>query len=74
MSLFAIKKYRNVYIKGYKKIPFQKLTGRNTIVYTDSIICGVDGEPDKYEKDKDLYINCECDFSEIRNFVKLKQR
>ena len=38
---FRIDKYRNVYTK-YQKFPYQKLTGRNTMLYTGKIITGID--------------------------------
>lgn len=71
-TLSDIKVYRNIYVKGYKKFPYQKLTGRNCLVYSGEIILGVEELPDEYDKKKDLYMNCECDFSKYRNIYKLK--
>jgi len=72
-SLRALKTYRNVYVKGYKRFPYQKLTGRNALVYTGEIIF-VDNLPDEYDKKKDIYLNCECDFSKYRNIYKIKTK
>lgn len=55
--------YNNIYVKGYKKFPYQKLTGRKTLLYKGKIICGVTELPNEFDKKKDLYIDCDCQFS-----------
>ena len=42
------------------------------LVYTGSIICGVDEKPECFDNKKDLYISCDCDFSKWKRLVKLK--
>ena len=74
MSLLNIKLYRNVYIKGYKRIPFQLMTGKNIIVYYGDIILGVESEPDKYDSKNDLYISCDCELKEIKCFTHIKRK
>ena len=65
-----MKVYRNVYVKKWKRFPYQKLTGRNTLYYTGSIILECEGMPDGYDSKKDFYFDCDCEFSEWRNLVK----
>lgn len=67
---FHIDKYRNVYTK-YQKFPYQKLTGRNTMLYTGKIITGVKGIPDGYDNKKDYYFSCECHYPEWREIIKV---
>lgn len=68
----SIKKYRDVYVKGYKRIPKQLLTGKNIILYTGNLICGFDEIPNTYDRHKDFLISCDCEFPEIKEVVKLK--
>lgn len=68
----SYKIYRNIYIKKYKRLPSQKLTGRNDIYYTGELICGVTGLPEGFDKNKDWFIGCDCEFPNIRQFVKIK--
>ena len=70
----SVKKYRDVYIKGFKKVPNQLLTGKNIILYTGKIVCGFSEIPDTYDKRKDYLITCDCAFPEINRFVKLKDK
>lgn len=67
----GIKIYRNVYVKGYTKFPYQKLTGRNTLLYNGKIICGVDNVPEEYDSKQDLFISCDCDFSKWKNLKRV---
>lgn len=71
MSLFGIKIYRNVYVKDYKRFPYQLLKGRNTLLYNGKVICGVSTLPKEYDEKKDLYINCDCDFSNWKNLKRI---
>lgn len=66
-----LKVYRNVYVFGYTKFPYQKLSGRHTLLYKGKIVCGVDRIPDEYDDDKDMYIDCDCDFSQWRNLKRI---
>lgn len=71
-TLRDIKVYRDVYVKGYRRFPYQKLTGRMDLLYSGDVFLEVDELPEKYDKDMDLYINCDCDFSKYRNLYKVK--
>lgn len=73
-TLSSVKKYRDIYVKGYKRIPKQLLTGKNVILYTGNIICGFDEIPNTYDKRKDFLIACDCEFPEIKEVVKLKDK
>ena len=66
--------YRNIYLKGYKKFPYQKLTGRNDLYYTGELICGVTGLPPGFDKNQDYFIGCDCEFPKIRRLVKIKSK
>lgn len=72
--MMGIRVYRDIYVKGYKKFPTQKLTGRNDLLYTGKVICGVTETPTGYDKDVDLYINCDCDFPKWRKLVFIKTK
>ena len=61
MATFRIDKYRDVYIK-YDKFPYHRLIGKNILYYTGKIITNVSGIPDTYDKKKDYYFNCDCDY------------
>ena len=74
MSLFTVSVYRNIYVKGYNRFPYQKLTGRGDLVYTGEIVCGVDCIPEEFDRKKDLYISCDCDFPRWRRVVKIKSK
>lgn len=63
--------YRNIYVKGYKKFPYQKLTGFITLMYTGKIITGVQQKPDGFDDKLDLYIDCDCDYSKWRTLKKV---
>ena len=68
---FGLKIYRNVYVKDYQKFPYQKLTGRNTLLYTGTVICGVKDKPKEFDDKKDLYISCDCDFPNWKNLRRI---
>lgn len=61
LSLSDIKVYRNVYIIGYRTVPYQKFTGRTVLMYTGKVIT-TNSIPAEYDKTKDLLIDCECHF------------
>ena len=67
----GLKIYRNVYVKDYQKFPYQKLTGRNTLLYTGKVICGVKNKPNDFDDKKDLYISCDCDFPKWKNLRRI---
>jgi hypothetical protein len=71
LKIPGIKIYRNIYIKGYKKFPYQKLTGRNILLYRGKIICGIDNIPDDFNNKLDLFISCDCDFSKWKNLQRI---
>lgn len=66
-----IKVYRNIYVKDYQKFPYQKLSGRNTLLYKGKIICGVKELPKEFDEKQDLFINCDCDFPKWKNLKRL---
>lgn len=68
----SYKIYRNIYVKKYQRFPTQKLTGSNDLYYSGEVICGVIGLPEEFDKNKDLFIGCECDFPKWRQLVKIK--
>ena len=67
-----MKIYRNIYVKDYSKFPYQKLTGSNTLYYTGKIIY-VKSKPDSYDSKEDFYFDCDCEYPEWREIVKVKK-
>ena len=63
--------YRYIYVKGYKKFPYQKLSGRNTLMYRGKIICDIDSVPPEYDSKQDLFISCDCDFPKWKNLNRI---
>ena len=59
MSVFP-KKYRNVYYKGYNKFPYQKLTGRNILLYTGQLLPYMDDAD--YNMMTDYLFDCDCKY------------
>ena len=47
-SFLGIRIYRDIYVKGYNKFPYQLLKGRNTLMYRGKIICGVENPPKEF--------------------------
>ncbi len=71
MSFCSLKIYRNIYIKGYKKFPYQLLSGRKTLLYSGKIIYEVISGLDNYDPSKDYYFNCDCDFPKWKNLKRI---
>lgn len=71
LKIPGIKIYRDIYVKGYKRFPYQKLTGRNTLLYRGKIICGVDIPPAQFDDKQDLFISCDCDFPKWKNLQRI---
>ena len=69
--MLGLKIYRNILLKNYKSFPYQKLSGRNTLLYSGKIICNVKSKPDNFDDSKDLYITCDCDFSKWKNIKRI---
>ena len=67
---FRLDKYRNVYVKR-DKIPYQWLTGKNILYYSGSLITNVQGIPKDYDKDKDYYFSCDCNYSKWKEIRKI---
>lgn len=67
----GLKIYRNVYVKGYQKFPYQKLTGRHTLLYKGKIICGVTSKPKEFDDKQDIYLDCDCDFPHWKNLRRI---
>jgi hypothetical protein len=71
MSFLGIKIYRNIYVKDYKRFPYQMLSGRDTLLYKGKIFCDVAKPPKEYDPNKDYYITCDCDFSNWKNLKRI---
>lgn len=71
MSFFKVKIYRNIYVKGYKRFPYQKLSGRKTLMYTGKIYCDVSETPKNFDSEQDIYMDCECNFSDWKNLKRI---
>jgi hypothetical protein len=71
MSFLGLTIYRNIYVKDYKKFPYQLLSGRNTLLYKGKIYCDVSTLPKDYDPKQDIYINCDCDFSKWKNLKRI---
>jgi hypothetical protein len=67
----VIKIYRNIYLRDYANFPFQKLTGRKTLLYSGIIEGNVKQRPKNYDSKKDIYITCDCDFSKWKNLKRV---
>ena len=67
----GLKIYRNVYVKDYQKFPYQKLTGRNTLLYTGKVICGVKNKPNELDDKKEREISWDCDFPKWENLRRI---
>ena len=70
----SYKIYRNIYVKNYQRFPTQKLTGRMDLYYTGDVVCGVKRLPDGFDKEKDKFIGCDCEFPKWRKLVKIKTK
>ncbi len=68
---FGLKIFNNVYLKDYKSFPYQKLSGRKTLLYKGKIICGVKEKPKEFVEKKDLYIDCDCQFEDWKNLKRV---
>ena len=71
MSFFGVKIYRDIYVKDYKKFPYQKLSGRKTLMYKGKIYCGITEKPKNFDEKQDLYMDCECNFTEWKNLQRI---
>lgn len=71
MSFLGLKIYRNIYVKTYQRFPYQKLSGRNTLLYSGKIICGVTETPQDFDYKKDYYFDCDCNFSDWKNLKRI---
>lgn len=59
MGLFP-SKYRNVFYKDFARFPYQKLTGRNILLYTGKIM-KFEHNSD-YDSSKDYFFDCDCKY------------
>jgi hypothetical protein len=67
MSLFP-KKYRNIFFKDYAKFPYQKLTGRNILLYTGKLMKYDEKE---YDSNRDYFFDCDCKYPLWKELKKL---
>ena len=63
-----------MYVKGYKRMPFQKLSGKDILAYSGKIIAGVETPPPEYDEKKDYYFGCDCDYPKWMRLVKTKSK
>lgn len=71
MSFLGLKIYRNIYVKDYNRFPYQKLSGKNTLLYSGKIICGVKEEPAEFDYKQDYYFDCDCCFEDWKNLKRI---
>ena len=74
MSLSSVRIKRNIYVKGFNKFPYQLLTGRHIMCYSGDIICDVDDLPPVYDHKKDWYFDCDCEFQEWGQLIKIDNK
>ena len=74
MSLSNVRIKRNIYVKGFNKFPYQLLTGRHIMCYSGDIICDVDDLPPEYDHKKDWYFDCDCEFQEWGQLIKIDNK
>ena len=70
-----MKPFRNIYIKEREENMGDLLSGTLDIPYTGEIFYGNDDpeyEPEGYDPEVDVYYRCNCEFHEIRSFVKVE--
>lgn len=65
--------YRDVYIRQ-NKIPYNLFKGIETLYYTGSIILNTSSIPKSFDKNKDIYISCLCDYKKYYKFQKIKNK
>ncbi len=63
--------YRNIYVANYNRLPMYLFVGMDNLYYTGSIFYNIKTLPDNYDKNKDLYINCDCQFKKWKNVNKI---
>lgn len=66
-----MKIFRNIYVKDYKKFPYQKLSGKHTLYYSGKIICGITEYPTDFDYKKDYYFDCDCNFGDWKNIQRV---
>lgn len=66
----GLKIYRNIYVKDFTRFPYQKLTGRNTLMYRGKILY-VTELPADYDPKKDIYFSCDCDYPEWKTLKRI---
>lgn len=52
--------YRHVYYKDYRSFPYQKLTGRNVLLYKGKLLPYTDNVD--YDIKKDYLFDCDCKY------------
>ena len=52
-------------------IPHQWLTGKNILYYTGSLFTSVKEIPKEYDKDKDYYFACDCNYRKWKEIKKI---
>ncbi len=62
--------YRNIYVKKYNKLPMHLFKGNETLYYSGQIFYNINNLPEMYDKNKDLYIDCDCQYAKYRKIEK----
>jgi len=70
-SFLGLTIYRNIYVEGYEKFPYQSLKGKNTLMYKGKIICFKGSIPNSYNPKEDYLLTCSCDFDKYKNLKRI---
>lgn len=65
--------YRDVYLKQ-KQIPYNLFNGIEILYYTGSIKTNTSSIPDSFDRNKDIYISCLCDYKKYYQFKKIYKK
>lgn len=66
-----MKYFRNVYVKGYDKFPYTKLSGSKVLYYTGKLIYYKGTLPKECVVGTDFVFDCDCEFSEWKKLNKI---
>ena len=70
-----MKPFRNIYVRTDELTATSQMTGQLDIPYTGQVFYDIitdDGvDPDGYDPTTDIYYRCNCEFKEIKSFVKV---
>lgn len=66
-----MKYYRDVYVKGYKKVPHSMFVGREILYYTGKVRYYDSNVPNTFNIKEDFVIDCDCIFSDFKKMQKV---